>query len=481
MQCQYCLVMTRLLLVEPPKDYWFLMGDYLPPPTGLLALAAYAERELKGLEIEVVDCQAEGLDWKTLEKRMSAFKPHVVASSGFTCNAYGCAKVAQIAKTLNQDIATVLGGQHFSFTDAESMRSFPEVDFVVRGEGELTLAHLIRALRDGSDLTGIDGLSFRHNDGVIRNQPRALMEDLEQLPFPAYHLVEKNLDKYHFNMMAGSSRYMIIEGSRGCSHRCSFCTQWKHWNGRWRAKSPKRLAEDMARLRDEYGAGFIWLTDDNFEFGKRGRQLAEELRKREFNESTPWFLQARTDDIVQHPNVVSQLSAAGNNWQLIGVENHSPQVLNEFRKGEKVEDAGHAVRILKQNGVLAQAMVIIGSRNDTRTSINQLREFTLDLDPELAIFTALTPMPGTELYEEALREGWIEDANFAHYDMAHAVMPTETLSRAEVQEELYQCYREFFGTPIRVLRGMFSSNEIKKRCFRHLAGKRVLSTLRQMI
>jgi anaerobic magnesium-protoporphyrin IX monomethyl ester cyclase len=473
--------MTRLLLVEPPKDYWFLMGDYLPPPTGLLALAAYAEKELDGLEIEVLDCQAEGLDWAGLERRMDAFAPDFVASSGFTCNAYGCAKVAQIAKTLDQDIATVVGGQHFSFTDVESLRTFPEIDFVVRGEGERTLVHLVRALRDGSDRTGIDGLSFRHDRDVIRNRPRALMENLDELPFPAYHLVEKNLDKYHFKMMAGNSRYMIVEGARGCWHRCSFCTQWKHWDGRWRAKSPQRLAEDMARLRDDFGAGFIWLTDDNFEFGKRGKELAEELRKRRFNESTPWFLQARTDDIVQHPDAVAQMSAAGNNWQLIGVESHSPQVLNDFRKGEKVEDAERAVRILRQNGILAQTMIIIGSRGDTRQSIKQLREFTLGLDPELAIFTALTPMPGTELYEEARRNGWIEDANFAHYDMAHAVMPTETLSRAEVQEELYMCYKEFFAAPIQVLKGLFSSNEIKKRCYRHLAGKRVLSTLRQMI
>jgi anaerobic magnesium-protoporphyrin IX monomethyl ester cyclase len=472
---------TRLLLVEPPKDYWFLMGDYLPPPTGLLALAAYVEEEMEGLEIDLVDCQAESLDWKGLERRVRSFEPSVVATSGFTCNAYTCAKVAEIAKAFDRDIATCVGGQHFSFTDVESLRCYPEIDYVIRGEGEVTFAALLRALRKGEDLTGVEGLSFRHDGEVVRNRPRQLIEDLDRLPFPAYHLLEKSLDKYHFKMMAGGSRYMIIEGSRGCFHRCSFCTQWRHWGARWRTKSPKRIAADMARLRDEFGAGFIWLTDDNFEFGRRGRELGEELKQRRFNDSNPWFFQARTDDIVQHPGEVAQLAAVGNNWQLIGVENHSPQVLEQFRKGVRIEDAAGAVRILKENDITAQMMVIIGSRSDTHESIQALRDFTMELDGDLAIFTCLTPMPGTDLYEEAMRNGWIEDANFDHYDMAHAIMPTETLTRSEVQEELYACYKEFFGTPVRVMQGLFSRNEIKRRCFRHLAGRRVLYNLRQLI
>jgi hypothetical protein len=80
-----------------------------------------------------------------------------------------------------------------------------------------------------------------------------------------------------------------------------------------------------------------------------------------------------------------------------------------------------------------------------------------------------------------MKNGWIEDQNYSHYDMAHAIMPTETLSRSEVQMELFTCYKDFFGSPVNALRGIFSSNEIKKRCFRHLAGKRVLGTLRQLI
>ena len=105
---------SKILFIEPPKDYWFIMGEYLPPPTGLLILAAYLERELPDIDIEILDCQAEGKDWKDVENYIGSSSPSFVAVSGFTCNAYACASVAEIAKKVSNDIITLVGGVHFS-------------------------------------------------------------------------------------------------------------------------------------------------------------------------------------------------------------------------------------------------------------------------------------------------------------------------------------------------------------------------------
>jgi radical SAM superfamily enzyme YgiQ (UPF0313 family) len=126
-------------------------------------------------------------------------------------------------------------------------------------------------------------------------------------------------------------------------------------------------------------------------------------------------------------------------------------------------------------------MFVIGDRKDTKESISYLREFANELDPDFAIFTALTPFPGTEIYEEAKREGWIEDVNLSHYDMAHAIMPTETLTTMEVQEELYNCYRSFYGSWKRRLGGLFSSNKLKRRLYRHMMGQGVVRQFRNLI
>ena len=129
--------MVKVMLVEPPKDYWFVMGEYLPPPYGLLQLAGYLETKMPEVEIEVLDCQAMSLDWKGLEKRLDSFSPDIVATSGFaTCNVYVAARTLETAKKQKPDVLTVAGGQHFSATAQESLEEYPEIDVIVRGEGE---------------------------------------------------------------------------------------------------------------------------------------------------------------------------------------------------------------------------------------------------------------------------------------------------------------------------------------------------------
>lgn len=475
-------MVTKLLFVEPPKDYWFLMGEYLPPPTGLLILAAYIEERIPELEIEILDCQAERKDFKDVEKHIESHSPSIIATCGFTCNVYVCAKVAEIAKKVSTDIVTIVGGQHFSSTPEESLRDYPEIDYIIRGEGEETLFELIKALINKKNVIEVKGMSFRKNGKIIHTPQRLLIENLDTLPYPAYHLVENNMKKYHFTMMAGkNTRYMIIEGSRGCSHRCSFCSQWKHWNGVWRTKSARRIADEMEYLNERFGGEFFWLTDDNFSYNIRGKSLWQELRPRKFIDDINWFFQSRTDDIANNPDLVAKLRDVGNNWILMGVENNSPETLKDFKKEIKVIDAYRASKILNDNDIFSQSMFVIGSRKDTTRSIEELRQFSLGLGTQLAVFTTLTPFPGTEIYASALQNGWIEDTNYAHYDMAHAIMPTEALSRRQVQEELYHCYRAFYGSISRNIAGLFSKNEIKRRVTRHMAGQSVLSNLRRLI
>ncbi|HUV83002.1 MAG TPA: radical SAM protein, partial [archaeon] len=409
-------MISKILFVEPPKDYWFLMGEYLPPPAGLLILAAYIEEQLPDVEIEILDCQAEEKDFKDIEKYIEYFSPSIVATSGFTCNAYLCARVAEIAKNVSTDIVTVVGGQHFSAAADESLNDFTEIDYIIRGEGEVTFVDLIRTLDTGKNIGEIKGISFKHNKEIIHNPKRPLIQNLDTLPYPAYHLVEKNIEKYHFSMMAGkNTRYMILEGSRGCSHKCSFCTQWKHWNGTWRTKSARRIADEMEYFNERFDGEFLWLTDDNFKYDNKAKELWQELRQRPFTDDISWFFQARTDEITQNPDMVAKLRDVGNNWILMGVENNSPAVLKDLKKNLQVNDAYKAVNILNENDIFSHAMFIMGSRGDTATSIESLRQFSFDLGSDLALYTILTPFPGTEIYENAQRFGWIEDTNYAHY------------------------------------------------------------------
>jgi len=472
----------KVLFIEPPKDIWFVMGEYLPPPFGIIQLAAFLEREVKDVDIEVLDCNARRVDWDGMEKQIESAKPDIVASSALaTCNTYVVARTLETAKKANPRALTVAGGQHFTATAQESLEAYPEIDVIVRGEGEQTLAELVKNSNEKSSFSEIKGISFRHDGEIVHNSSRPLIENLDYLPYPGYHFVKDIVHKYHFAAMTGNNApYALIEGSRGCSHNCTFCSQWRHWQGTWRTKTSKRIADEMEFCYRNYGSRFIWLTDDNFGFDRRASELADGIIQRGIADDLMWFTQARCDDVVRHSDILPRLSKSGLRWVLLGVENQKASTLESFRKNITADDAKHAVRLLKDNGIFAHTMFIIGERKDTSKTITELREFANELDPDFVIFAILTPFPGTELYDEARRNGWIEDFNWSNYDMVHAIMPTETLARKEVQEELYDCYKNFYGSWGRRISGLFSGNEMKRRIYRYMAFRGILKQFEEL-
>ncbi len=472
----------RVLFIEPPKDIWFVMGEYLPPPYGIIQLATYLEKQVSDIQLEVLDCNAEQVDWKRMEQRIAEFRPDVVACASLaTCNTYAVIKTLETAKRIVPNVLTVTGGQHFTATAQESLQQYPEIDVIVRSEGEQSLTELIKAQQAKANFSNIEGISYKHENKTIHNASRPLIQNIENLPFPGYHLVKSLMSKYHFKVMSGGrGSYALIEGARGCNHQCTFCTQWRHWQACFRVKSAKRIADEMAYCNHEFGSEFIWLTDDNFGWGQRPKEIAQEIIARQLPKNVSWFVQARCDDIIRNKETLPLLHKSGLNWVLLGVENSDPKTLDNFKKGITPADAKTAVRLLKDNNIFAHAMIIIGNRKDTHQTIIQLKEFANDLDPDFVMFGILTPFPGTEVYTEAQQNGWIMDKNWAHYDMIHAIMPTETLSTHDVQEELYGCYRNFYGSWSRRFHSLFSSNKLKRKVSWYMARSGVMEKVKAL-
>jgi len=317
----------RVLFVEPPKDIWFVMGEYKPPPYGIIQLAAFLEREAPDIDIKVLDCNAMKVTWEKLEDHISAYQPDIVASSSLaTCNTYAVARTLQATKKVVPEALTVTGGQHFTATAQESLKSYPEIDTIVRGEGELTFTELVSSRMNGDKFEDIQGITFRDQDTIKMNPDRPLIEDINDLPYPGYHLVKDHIHEYHFEAMSGSDApYALIEGGRGCTHTCSFCTQWNHWGCKWRVKTPSRIADEFAYCYNEHGFRFIWLTDDNFGPGARSIELADELIARNLGDDFMWFLQMRVDDVLNIKHHLPKMRRSGLQWVMMGIESKRSQ------------------------------------------------------------------------------------------------------------------------------------------------------------
>jgi len=467
------------------------MGDYLPPPYNLLLLGAVVEKELPDdIEVKVIDSQAENLDWMGLEERIKKEKPNIVGSgSHATTNVYKTVRTLDLAKRIDPEIITITGGSHFTMLDESSLKECPQIDVIVRYEGEKVLVDLLRHFlsqgRTKEGLNHIDGIAFQKN-GIFKrtpDRPPLTGDDLDHLPYPAYHLVP-DMKKYHFTMMSDAP-YIILEGSRGCTHNCTFCSQSSFYRRHWSTKSIKRIADEMEWMYNSYNSRFFWFTDDNFCGGspKFIEGLCQEMLSRGLNgDDIEWFAQMRVDSILKVGDRLGIMNHAGNYWQLIGAESPFDEVLDTFNKGIQGQQTVDAIKLLKRYNILTQLMLMLGHENETRESIKQTMEWaTKVVKPDIIISMLVTPYPGTPLYDDLLKKGRIIEDNWTNYDMIHGICDMKYLSARELQEELYKAYRHVYDNWGRRISGIFAKNKYKRRIFRYYMRAGVVSQLKRLI
>ncbi len=479
----------KLLLIEPPKKFWFVMGEYLPPPFSLLLLAAIVEKETPDIEVKVIDCQAEAVDWKGLEERIRIEKPDIVGSgSHATCNVYNIVRTFDIVKHTNPEIITITGGSHFTALDEETLHEYPIIDVITRYEAEKSFINLLKHFQVNGlikkGLEQINGIAFLENNVFKRTPdvPPLNNDELDQLPYPAYHQVP--LQKYHFSMMSNNP-YIILEGSRGCTHDCTFCSQQVFYRRHWATKSVNRIVDEMEWMFEKFGSRFFWFTDDNFCAGsKMILKLCKEMMARGMDgNNIEWFAQMRVDSILQVGDAgLSRMNKAGNYWQLVGGESPFNEVLDVYHKGIQGDQTIEAIRLLRKNNILAQLMIILGHEFETVESVKKTMEWATEVvKPDIVISMLLTPYPGTPMYENLLQKGRIIDQNWTNYDMIHGVCDMEYLSAKELQEQLYLAYRHVYDSWTRRFSGIFAKNKYKRRIYWYYLKAGVIGQLKKLI
>jgi radical SAM superfamily enzyme YgiQ (UPF0313 family) len=390
---------------------------YLNEPLALETVAAAVGHH----EVQILDMRLD----ERLDETLYALQPQVVGITAYTPDVYTVHGLLQRIKAFDRHILTVVGGHHATFFPQDF--NTPHVDTVVLGEGEFAFRALVDTYGRGESILSIPGIAVR-SGGDLHFTPTRPAEVLDDTPLPARHLTAS----YRARYFRGKWRPVAsIITSRGCPYRCNFCSVWKRENGRYRVESPERVVRELENI-DEH---CVSIGDDNFLHDvRRAERIYELIKERGINKV--YKLVGRTDTVVRHPEIIAQWKEIGMEQIFLGLESFRDKDLHRLNKTTSLETNNRAIEILHGYGVDVVGQFIIDpdyEKEDFDALVHYVREMRLN-EP---IFSVLTPLPGTDLYEA--RKNDLLTHNYEMFDLVHSVLPTRL-----PREEFYRHYADLF-------------------------------------
>lgn len=364
------------------------------PPLGLASIAAVLEQQ--GHQLMVIDQYAEGLSEIAVADRVAAAKPDLI---GISCLTPAMATVERLAKLFRRslpEVRLVLGNVHASVF-AEDLLARGIGDFVVHGEGELTLSALAKVLEAGQNPDCVPGLSYWENGQLKSTGANDQLADLDQFPIPAWHLFP--LDRYNAHPITGASGLILpVLASRGCPYTCSFCAQNVVFKG-VRRRSPERVVDEIEYLQKAFNVKMVGMSDAIFpQSRKEGFAFCEEMIRRGLHRKVGWFTETRVELIDRE--MLALMKRAGLIMILYGIESGNRDILDKCEKKISLHKVRHALAITRESGIRCLGLFIIGLPGESALSARQTIRLALELDPDFAKFNLAVPYPGSKFFKE---------------------------------------------------------------------------------
>ena len=441
------MIPMKVLLINPPhvnSKYKFI--GLVAPPLGIAYIGAVLESG--GFEVEIIDGSALEMSWTMMETEIKKASPQIVAITALTPTIDIALQTAQLAKKTCPDATVVMGGYHPTFNYSEMLEK-NYVDIVVIGEGEYTMLELARTLKRGGDLKQVKGIAY---DNVVTS-PRPVIADLDQLPFPARHLLP--MDHYKILNMKLHTATMI--SGRGCPMQCSFCASAALHGRQLRMRSAENVVDEMEHLIEHHNAGMIAFMDDTFTLKpQKVAQICDEIKKRDID--VYWGCTARADTLSY--DLLKKMGDSGCITMFLGVESADQQQLDRVNKQITIGKIRKAFALSRENDIRTIASVVLGMPGDTKQSIGKTIKFVRELNPSYAIFSLATPYPGTRFYQEAVENNLIKVKDWSKYTLLSPVLETVDCSLQELKNMQKKAFRQFYLRPNYILRQLRTDGPI---------------------
>lgn len=450
----------HITLINPPSPSGAPSSRFIP--LGLGYLAAYLE--INQFEVDVIDYQAEKISDKELKDKLLSRESNIVGITTSTLTYNPARNIVKKVKKEMPNCITIFGGPHVTVLDKETLKETPEVDIIVRGEGERTLLEIAKTISNNKDnkISNIKGITFRNQNEIIRNVNRSFIKNLDELPHPAFDHFK--LKKYTIN----GKRYLPIITSRGCPFHCTFCLASKMCGTGFRTRSPEKVIDELEWLKNEHKADIFAFYDDTFTFNmNRAYEICEGIKKRGLD--LPWDCRTRVDRI--NPEILLKMREA--NCQLIhfGIESGSQKMLNIMKKGTTVEQNAKGIKMAKESGIAVAISVVVGYPGETVELLKETFEFIRKTEPDYVYACQAIPYPGTEMLDKLKKLGWRVSDDWNLYDEQSTVFENPLISSMELEKLRGEFYDDFFSPTYllrKTLRRDFYSQTMAHAALNHL-------------
>jgi anaerobic magnesium-protoporphyrin IX monomethyl ester cyclase len=427
--------LKKILFVTPPYHSGVdeVAGRWIP--LGLVYLAG-AARQAK-LDAEIYDAMAKGHAYPEIELRFRESMPDYVASTAVTSTINDAVKTLELAKKIKPDTVTILGGVHPTFMYEELLASSAAVDYVVIGEGEVTLRQLLEVLETGGEPGEVAGIAFRCGEKVVKTENRPLMEGFDDLP-TGWDLLDWN---DYYCLAIPNSRLGAISTSRGCLHDCTFCSQQKFWEKSWRARDPQKVADELEYLYTTFNVNVFMLTDEH---PTRSRERWEALLDAVIAKNIPIYLlmETRAADIIRDREIIWKYRKAGIIYISTGIETAKQSALDMMKKEMILEEVKQVFGILREQEIVSEASFMLGFPDETSASIKNTMQMVQHCNPDIVNFLTYTPWPYADGYMDL--KPFIRVHDYGKYNMVDPVLEPHKMSILQVEVAQADCYRRFY-------------------------------------
>jgi len=361
------------------------------PPLSLTWVAAIAERE--GHEVTIVDARTLRLTPQQVLQQLRAFKPDLL---GFMMTTYMFRETLEWARYLKENlrVPVVIGGYNLRVYPRESLMN-DVADFGVVNSAYYTLPRLLEELEGGRKFGEVPGLVYKSDGDVIVTPPHPVMEDFDDYPNPARHLLPNEL---YAEFPTERRNFTVMVTSKGCPMGCLFCEA-----GRtpYNPRSPMTVVEEMQECVDRYGIHEIDIFDYEFLIDrKRSMAILKEMQRRRLD--LIWACRARIDSVDEE--LLREMKAAGCNRIYFGIESGVQEILDRVNKGITLEQIRETIRLTKRTGIRALGFFLIGSPGETKETIKQTLKFAKELDLDYVQFSKVTAKPLTPLWRQLVED-----------------------------------------------------------------------------